>query len=237
MIEQLVVNGCSYMEVYAMGNGHQDLADRLGIKQSSSLAIGGSANSRIIRTTLKHSYQTQVPTFYVLGMTFLSRNEIPILNLENEFEGRWTNPQNQQFADRWQYQWTQRDTDLYVELKLKSEWVSIEDRLEDLMYRIVSMISDLHRRGHRVLIYQQADDIHQQFLDDKRFDLFRQLPCIIDGYRWCAVPWQDRLDVPVSGDDNYASVPKHLRHRRPGDHQILNQYLAKYIGNNHLLKF
>ena len=101
MIKLLVVNGCSYAQVYANGNGHIDLARRLGIvghhniPQAVSLGIGGSANSRILRTTLKHSYITQVPTLYVLGLTFISRLELPICNPDNEFEGRWANPQNQ----------------------------------------------------------------------------------------------------------------------------------------------
>ena len=59
------------MEAYARGNGHLDLANRLGIPKAQSLAIGGSANTRIMRTVLKHSYCTDEPTFYVLGMTFL----------------------------------------------------------------------------------------------------------------------------------------------------------------------
>ena len=86
------------MEVYSAGRGYKDLAERLGMSSSESLAIGGSANTRIIRTTLKHSYQALQPTLYVLGMTFLSRLEIPILENQSTFEGRWTNPQNQQFA-------------------------------------------------------------------------------------------------------------------------------------------
>ena len=39
MIQQLVVNGCSYTHSYALGNGHQDLAIRLGINQANSIAI------------------------------------------------------------------------------------------------------------------------------------------------------------------------------------------------------
>ena len=88
MIQQLVVNGCSYTHTYASGNGHEDLAQRLGMANAHSIAVSGSANSRILRTTLKHSY-TAPPTLYVLGMTFLSRLEIPICEPENEFEGRF----------------------------------------------------------------------------------------------------------------------------------------------------
>ena len=142
------------MDMYAQGGGHADLAQQLGIADCSCLAIGGSANSRIIRSTLKHSYQTTVPTFYLLGMTFLSRLELPILYQDpaREFEGSWTNPQNQQFRSQWMPNWTDRDTKQWIGLKLKSEFQSIVDRLEDLMYRMLSLQTSLTARGHRVLM-------------------------------------------------------------------------------------
>jgi hypothetical protein len=222
------------MEVYALGHGQDDLGRRLDIKNCSSLAIGGSANSRIIRTTLKHSYQTKFPTFYILGMTFLSRNEIPILNPDNEFEGSWTNPQNQQFSNRWQQHWTQKDTDLYVELKLKAEWSSISDRLEDLMYRILSMGSDLQSRGHRVLVFQQADDIYQQFLTESKFNLFKETTWIVDGYKWCSIPWQHSKGVPLS-KSSLSTVPKNICHRHPQHYSVLNSFLEDYIKQNQIL--
>lgn len=237
MITQLVVNGCSYMECYASGLGHYDLAQRLSIPVAKTLAIGGSANSRIIRTTLKHSYQTTEPTFYVLGLTFLSRNEIPILGTKHEFEGRWTNPQNQQFKDQWESHWTQKDTDQYVDLKLKNEMYSIDDRLDDLQYRVISMIADLHSRGHRVLIFQQADTLYQEhFLPAAEFDLFRSTPAIIDGYRWRAVAWQHEQGVlkTIYGDKN-VHVPDDMIHPLAGAHHILNTYLVDYIQFHNIL--
>jgi hypothetical protein len=237
LANHLVVNGCSYMEAYASGKGHIDLAQRLGIASSESLAIGGSANTRIIRTTLKHSYQTNKPTFYVLGMTFLSRLEIPILERQSEFEGRWTNPQNQQFAKDWQYGWSQTETDQFVEIKLKSEIYSILDRTEDLMYKILTMISDLHTRGHRVLVYQQADMLYQNHLDDPRLQFFKTTPAIIDSYSWRAVPWQLTNGVPPT---NYGSNPKNvvpldIQHPMPGYHQKLNEFLVDYINQHAIL--
>jgi len=226
------------MEAYASGCGQVDLAERLGIATSESLAIGGSANTRIIRTTLKHSYQTTQSTFYVLGMTFLSRLEIPILENQTEFEGRWTNPQNQKFVKDWQYGWGQTETDQYVDLKLKNEMYSILDRTEDLMYKILSMISDLKSRGHRVLVYQQADTLYQDLLDDPRLQLFKSTPAIIDGYGWRAVSWQLNNGVPPT---NYGSNPRHvvakdMQHPMPGHHQKLNEFLVDYINRNSLLQ-
>jgi hypothetical protein len=226
MINNLVVNGCSYMEVYAGGSGHVDLANRLNMAHSHSLALGGSANSRIIRTTLKHSYTVEQPTLYVLGMTFVSRREIPILDPVHgqNFEGMWTNPQNQDFESQWQPQWSRADTDLYVKLKLKWEWMSVADRTEDLMYRIVSMGQDLMSRGHRVLVFQQADDLHLEIFDHPRFDLFRKQPWIID-YTWRSIVWQHSQGVPSTGDQ----APEPIRHRHPQHYHRLNEYLVDYI--------
>lgn len=235
--QHLIVNGCSYMETYFTGYGQVDLAERLGIPNSSSLAIGGSANTRIIRTTLKHSYQTPHPTLYVLGMTFLSRLEIPILENQSEFEGRWTNPQNQQFMENWQAGWTQQETNQFVDIKLKSEVFSILDRAEDLMYRILTMIADLKQRGHRVLVFQQADNLYQPYLTDPRLQFFKNNKSIIGGFEWRAIPWQHSQGVPPT---SYGRNPKHqvpvdIAHRKPGQHQKLNEFLVDYINQHSIL--
>lgn len=231
--QQLVVNGCSYAETYAEGGGHEHLAQLLGIPSATSLAIGGSANSRIMRTVLKHSYETSVPTLYVMGMTFLSRNEIPILNNAPCWEGNWTNPQNQAFSKQWIPTWKQSDTELYVTLKLKSEMYSTIDRLEDLQYRILSVIGDLKNRGHGVVVFQQADDIHLEHMDNPRVKLFSESINIVGGYRWRAIPWQHEQGVPMAYHN--PDVDPDITHRVPGQHEAVNQYLADYIIQNQLI--
>ena len=241
MIQRVVVNGCSYMDSYAMGNGHVDLARNLGIigkfdiPLASTLAIGGSANSRILRTTLKHSYQTSLPTLYVLGMTFVSRLEIPICNPENEFEGRWINPQNQEFKSRWQHGWAQKDSDQFVEIKLKSEVFSILDRTEDLMYRMLATIADLQSRGHRVLMFQQADNLYQDHLADPRLQLFKR-PEIISGFEWRAIAWQAKQGVkPKTYPPDGPYVPPDMTHPAIGHHELINEYLTNYIQEHKIL--
>jgi hypothetical protein len=222
------------MESYAMGNGHTDLAVRLQLNNPVSLAIGGSANSRILRTTLKHSY-TAPPTFYVLGMTFLSRLEIPICEPMDDFEGRWVNPQNQEFSTRWQVGWTQKDSDQFVDVKLKTEVYSILDRIEDLMYRMSSTIADLKRQGHGVLMFQQADNLYADLLDNPRLKYFDQ-PEIVGRFKWSAMAWQDSQGVPPK---KYPAgspyVPPEMTHRAIGHHQRLNEFLTNYIQENKLL--
>jgi hypothetical protein len=236
MYHQLIVNGDSYMAAYAEGLGHNDLAQTLGIESARSLAIGGSANSRLIRTTLKHSYSITKPTFYVLGVGFISRWEVPIMEPsrdvlhDNTFEGRWTNPQNQDYADRWQYRWTEKETRQLIELKLMSDMFSILDRMEDLMYNLLSLSESLHSRGHKVLMYQQADNIYQEFLNHPRLKLLKNNPVFVDGLEWRAVPWQLKNGVPpmAYGTEIY-QVPDDLRHPQPGCHAPLNNFLVDYI--------
>ena len=224
----LVVNGCSYMESYALGQGHVDLAQRLSLDNPVSLAIGGSANSRILRTTLKHSY-TASPTLYVLGMTFVSRLEVPICEQVNDFEGRWVNPQNQEFSHRWQVGWTQSDSDQFVKIKLKTEVFSILDRTEDLMYRMLSVIADLKSRGHRVLMYQQADNLYTDLLDEPRLARFDQ-PEIVGHFGWRATAWQAQQGVrPKTYPPGSPMVPPDMHHPELGHHQKLNEYLTNYI--------
>jgi hypothetical protein len=225
------------MQAYAQGGGHQDLAERLGIPKSQSLAIGGSANTRIMRTVLKHSYQATEPTFYVLGMTFLSRLEVPILKDLSDFEGRWTNPQNQEFKGQWEHNWTDQDSELFVEIKLKTEVYSILDRLEDLQYRMLSLVHDLRSRGHGVVLYQQADNIYQEFLDSPKMSPIATCPEIINGYCWRAVAWQLENGVPPMnyGNNPPHHVPTDMHHPAPGYHATLNEYLKNYIVEHQLI--
>ena len=243
-IKNLVVNGCSYTVGYASGGGHNDLADRLGIPTATSLAIGGSANSRILRTTLKHSYQATEPTLYVVGITFISRMEVPILKERDEttsFEGRWCNPQNQEFSNRWEHYWSRTRSQELVDLNLIIESYSLVDRTEDLMYRMLAAIADIESRGHRVLMYQQADDSYDFCLDYPRMQPFKNKH-IVNDFRWRAVVYQHEQGVEKmqygNGPVSYigpAEVPEHIKHPAAGQHQALNDYLYDYIVKNNLL--
>lgn len=234
----LAVNGDSYMEVYASGGGHIDLGQQLGIEKCHSMAIGGSANSRLIRTTLKHSYQTNRPTLYVLGIGFISRWEVAILDADpDSFEGRWTNPQNQDYRDRWQREWGPKETEQLVRLKLNADMYSILDRLEDLMYNLLSLVQSLHVRGHRIIMYNQADKIYQEHLEHARVAMFKNNPVFIDGLKWRAVPWQLDNGVPPT---QYAMtiyhVPDDLKHPQSGHHGLLNSFLVDYIKTHGIMQ-
>lgn len=227
MISELVVNGCSYMWNYAAGNGHVDLAHRLNLKSSESIARCGSSNNRIIRTTLKHSYNTLTPTLYIVGLTFVDREEQPISKNDDQFEGRWLSIQNGFLDNTSDEHWTQSDFDLYLKVKTKIALTNnIVDRLEDLMYRVLSMISDLKSRGHKILVFQQVPDRHEMFKTNHKLSTILQNNCIIDSLGWYAVPWQ--VDQGVRTQDD-AGIPKHIQHIEPGEHRYLNDFLEEYV--------
>jgi hypothetical protein len=254
--QTLVTNGCSYMFNYTRGGGHIDLAQRLGIPNVEDLTISGSANSRILRTTLKHSYTTTQPTLYVLGMTFVSRSEIPIVRVDTEssFEGRWSNPQNQVFEDRWDHFWNRRLTEQYVNIKSMTEVYSLLDRTEDLMYNMLAVVDSLHSRGHQVVMYQQADDSYQYLFEHLpnqparnpagKLDLFGSTVSIIDKFQWCAVKYQHEHGVPKAEVDPAlpesmlptASTPEYMLKPAPGAYQVLNDFLVDYITHHKLLE-
>lgn len=239
------------MEQYAMGNGHVDLAHSLGIEHAESIAVGGSCNSRIIRTTLKHSYESTSKNFYIIGITFLSRTELPVLSYDPkrnlDFEGKWLSIQNS-FADsntgiKGYMSKYDRDFDdiisenhikEFIELKLRFEHASVLDRLDDLQFRILSMINDLRARGHGVLVYNQADDIFFNELNSNRLVHLKH-KCIIQGLHWRAVPWQKYNGTPMTDDKFERGVPEEIRHPQVGAHHNLNQFLSDYITEHQLL--
>ena len=230
---RLVVNGCSYMESYAIGNGHQELAARLGIGTAESLALAGSCNSRIVRTTLKDSYQNQEKTLYIIGLSFLGRTELPIADTGDPFEGKWISIQNGHNPNHhYNDCWSRKDSEQFIELKLKAELYSIDDYLEQLMYQILSMINDLNSRGHRAVVFRNPDDIYVDRLADPRFTKLRNCVNIIDGLKWGSLEWQHTQGIEFDPRDNQLDVG--MRHPMPGAHTPLNNFLFEYIKQNEI---
>ena len=122
-----------------------------------------------------------------------------------------------------------------METKLKSEVFSILDRTEDLMYRMLATITDLKSRGHRVLMFQQADNLYQDHLDNPRLKLFLR-PEIVNRFKWRAIAWQHEQKVQPT---NYAPgsqyVPADMTHPESGHHALINDYLTNYIREHKIL--
>lgn len=230
---RLVVNGCSYMLSYTCGKGHIELAKQLNINNATRLALAGSCNSRIIRTTLKDSYQSKEKTLYIVGLTFLSRAELPIAETEHFFEGKWISIQNEFNPDcRYNNRWTKNDFDRFIELKLKSELYSIDDYLEQLMYQLLSMIDSLIYRGHQVIVFRNPSDVYDNFLDNTRFEKLIKCVNIINGLNWAAIPWQATQGIKFDPEDH--NLAPEIQHPLPGEHGPLNKFLVEYIKQNAL---
>jgi hypothetical protein len=69
---RLLLNGCSFSANYYLAN---HLARQLGLDDCVSLAIGGSSNRRIIRSTLEHLESNDDIGFVLLGLSFIRRAE------------------------------------------------------------------------------------------------------------------------------------------------------------------
>jgi len=231
MITRLVINGCSYMYRYALGDGHVDLAKILAIPNAESLALFASSNSRIIRTTLKDSYATAEKTLYIVGVTFLGRAEIPTGYNNDKFEGRWLSIQNylNPYHKHFDH-WTTNDLQTYIDLKVKSEMFTEEDRLENLMYQLLSMIGDLKNRGHQVVVFRNPGDCYDNLLTKERFTKLAECVNIIDGLKWIAIPWQQEQGIKFDPEDS--KFGSDIRHPLPGEHGSLNNFLVDYIRKN-----
>ena len=229
-MEELVANGCSYMLGYN-GGGAQDLASQLQIPESSSIARAGSSNSRIIRTTLKHSYQTNKPTFYVIGLSFVCRWEVSVSETSNEFEGRWVNvAAMSEFQP--QFNWTNQDSESFTELNFKSATFGMQDMWDDLIFKLLSMLGDLRSRGHRALIYSQIDT-PESFLNKFQSKLLSQDSSFVHSLCWRAIPWQRGQGVPAIETD---TSPEDCKHLEVGYHDHLNKFLTDYVKQHNILK-
>ena len=230
------------MHTYIEGNGHINLASRLNLS-ANNLSITGSTNSRIIRTTLKHSYETNKKCLYVLGMTFISREELPICRYDNGvypteqdiWEGAWTNPQNQHFGKtRWISEWNDWETKQWIMFRERYEKRSLVDRTENLMYQMLAMIDSLTHRGHNCIIFQQADHWWDGMLpqESRRLKLLASNPNIIEDFKWLAIREQHQAGIPYVKEENHVKLE--LRHREAGTHEWLNNYLETHIRKHEL---
>ena len=75
-----------------------------------------------------------------------------------------------------------------------------------------------------------------QYLDstnETQFALLRQRSNIVDGLKWCSVPWQFMQGAAYPPNDK--PLPWDCRHVAAGHHKHLNQFLARFIADNDLL--
>lgn len=226
---RLVVNGCGYVVSYVNGNGHIELANKLNIKNSHSLAMNNSSNSRIIRTTLKDSF-TKDKTLYVIGLTFLGRNELPIAKKTHMHEGTWISFQNKKSFKNVETILTDLELQTLIDLKLKIEKESINQRLEDLVYKLLALIDSVKSRGHNIIIFNENDDLIKSFIDN--VDIINNIHQLhfIDKLKWKMIEFQYQHGSKISLIDiNDNTLPDSMKHPEPGIHAELNNFLLEKI--------
>lgn len=234
MINRLVINGCSYMNYYHEGGGTQDLADRLGLLEYTSLAKNSVCNSRILRTTIRDMYATDTPTLYVVGTSFINRYELTLLN-QPDTDGSWVSC-NGQPINRLPETYKKEALLLDINNFAKSHvnLMNGRDLLEDLMYRLLCLIDAAKNKSHRVLIFNTAEHAVDYYLHEPRYDQMRQTVEIIGGFHWRSIPWQFEQGATYPPEDE--QYPADCRHVSPGQHQWLNEFLTNYIKEYKILQ-
>lgn len=223
------------MHHYVQGNGHYDLAAGLNITNVDSLAINGSCNSRIIRSTLRDCYTTNQSTLYVIGLTFFHRFELSIRTGDPEPDGKWVSftgvGLNSMFQD-YEENITKKELETYE--KLQAKFLQCKEVGMDLQWRILSLIDTLHYCGHRVVIFNTAEHgVDYWLINNPKFDPVRKRKEIIDGLMWRSIPWQFEQGARWPQEDEI--YPADCRHVVPGDHKWLNEFLVNYIKSNDIL--
>lgn len=214
--------------------GGPELAASLGISNSLNMSISGSCNSRIIRTTLKDSY-CNVPTLYIVGLTFLTRYELPIGDADDN-EGKWVSITGQGIANKAldNIHFDSRTLGEFDRYWNKSTLFSMPDLLVDLQFRLLSLIDSLQARGHKIIVFNTAESVYSYFIDESRFDYLRQTKHVVNGLSWRSIPWQLEQGAKyVTNDEN---LPFEYRHVAPGQHQWLNEFLTNYITEYKILE-
>ena len=240
MIDRLFVNGCSYMNLYAQGNGHIELASLLGIKESTTIAKPGQCNDRIIRTTIQDMYCTNQKTLYVLGLTFLMRFDLPLNQHCDVIDGHWITL-HEDLIPKQKNLWFPNieQNQLLPYLHLHHRWILTHENMcrsvvKDLIGRLATLVAAARSLGHRMLIFRTVESPVWIGLQDQDLKIFTARPEMIQDLAWCSIPWQ--IKQGAKSPDSDANIPRDFRHILPGEHRFLNDFLFDYIKCNEILK-
>lgn len=223
------------MKHHAMGDGHKDLAQQLGIEHYDSLSQYGQSNSAIIRLTVADSMQAE-PTLYVVGTTFLHRFELPVLKKVNN--EKWGSFGNSTPIGAREYDDCVVDLESYVNLHLQYSINSVKEHAYALYLQLAMMIDSVKSRGHKIVVFNTAETMmdEAEFLDpnDVKF-LDNYNAEIIDRLQWQSVSWQHAQGAKSVPEDIKRDIPLSSRHIAPGEHKFLNNFLHEHINTNEIL--
>jgi hypothetical protein len=232
MIDRLVVGGCSYMEQYSAGQGHHDLAQRLGLYRYYSLAHSGSCNDRILRSVLRDCLSASEPSLYIVGLTFLHRYELPILAEPTE-DGLWQSCTGHLLdtPGPWRSEISLKEYNNYS--ALRAHMFYLKESLEKTMFWALAAIHTVKNFGHRIIMFNTAEAGVDNFLNERRFQSLN-IPEIVGGYRWRSIQYQIDNGAQWCPQDSHLDL--YVRHVAPGQHQWLNDFLTNYIHEHKILQ-
>lgn len=242
--KRLVVNGCSYMHYYSEGGGLQDLAQSLSIEHTKNLSLTGASNQRIIRTTLDDCYSNDIPTIYIIGVTFVNRFELPILEgLERNFNHdnykdrflsinqEWTIPEGTKINEML----SMDDILQFRKLKTMFEMDAEVDIVVNLIQSYTSMIDSLIRHGNTVILFNTAEIAFKKYQHLNKLQYTRNYKQIIDYFNWFANEYQFNKGAKPLEEDLKKDFPDPMiRHIDYGEHKYINEFLIRYGLNNNL---
>lgn len=233
MINRLVISGCSYMEQYAEGHGHVDLASSLGLQDYHSFAQSGSCNDRILRSVLRDCLSSSCPSLYVVGLTFLHRYELPI-RYKSTDDGLWVSCTGKTLASR-NSEWRQNIelTEYNTYSALRAHMFYLNESLEKLMYWLLATINTVKSRGSRIVVFNTAESGVDDFLDQDRFRPLN-IPEIVGAYRWRSIKYQ--FDQGAQWNQHDSGLDLYTRHVASGQHRWLNDFLTNYIQEHKILQ-
>ena len=96
----------------------------------------------------------------------MGRNELPIAKKTHMHEGTWISFQNKKSFKNVETILTDLELQTLLDLKLKIEKESINQRLEDLVYKLLALIDSVKSRGHNIIIFNENDDLIKSFIDN-----------------------------------------------------------------------
>ena len=236
MIQRLVTNGCSYVNHYANGGGHHDLANQLGIKFVNDISKAGNSNQAIIRTTLTDCLAETQPTLYVVGISFDARIEIPVCYNDNQ-QDQWITVTGLDFNN--EPITVDKHTIMdYIDSRQKIYGTALFDQVYWLFMRFAMLIDSVKQNGHCIVVFNTAEskvqDCFQRHGED-RFGIFKKYSAeIIDNLKWLSIPWQITQGAAYVNSDEH--LPPDCRHIAPGEHRYLNNFLFDHI-NKHRSEF
>jgi hypothetical protein len=181
------------------------------------------------------------PTLYIIGISFLTRHEVPILLGRDNKDGKWmtvnstfTAYRNVKSSNGLDQHFTQQDIADYCALYDKFTVLGIEDLALNLQYQLLSLRDSLCYRGHRCLIFNTSEHALDWVIDKQEFDLLKLDKHFIEGLKWKSIPWQFEQGADFyPGDEIY---PAESRHVALGQHQWLNEFLVDYINQHGILE-